>query len=111
MTITIKEMLEGRLPTQVKKKSEAFKEENATIAFCAPGEGGGDWTLKLMNGSVEVTSGKPESQADCTLEASSETWLALFNGKMHYAKALLLQRLKVRGNKGLALKLATALFR
>ncbi|MFC2075177.1 SCP2 sterol-binding domain-containing protein [Bdellovibrionota bacterium] len=108
MINNISEVVEGYIPQNIHKAKDQLSNQKFTIGFSASGEGGGEWTLKFKEGDVEVSREKP-STPDCQLEASAETWLDLFNGRMNYLKALLLGKLKVRGNKTLALKITTSI--
>lgn len=110
MSITIKKMIEEIIPKRSLKSNvqEQLKGVKGSIQIVAEGEDGGDWTLKIEDGVVEVMSGRAENP-QCTLKAKAQTWVDLFNGKTPYMTALLFGKLKVQGDKMLAIKLTTSL--
>lgn len=108
MNITIKQVFENILPKKAHRVKDKIKDLNGIFSVDAVGENGGKWTLKITNGSVEVTRGIHD-KADCIVKAEAKTWNDLFNGKLSYMKALLFGKLKVTGNKRLALKVTTKL--
>ena len=61
--------------------------------------------LQLWNGTVKILDSLP-GPADCFVEASEQLMLDLLNGKTSPLKAIMLGRVKVRGDKMKLLKLA-----
>ena len=60
----------------------------------------------LADGQVALPEAPPR-EPDCTVEADERDVLALLNGELSPAKALLFGKVRVRGDKGLLLKLAS----
>ena len=81
---------------------------NATIQFDLTGENGGQYWLKIANGSAEAGSGQAESP-NMTLKAAADDWLAVTKGELNPMQAFMSGRLKVQGDMSLALKLQALL--
>lgn len=108
MTVTLVTLLEEILPKRALKVKEQLKGVNGTLHIEAYGKDGGEWTLKLAEGVVEVKRGR-EDNIDCSIKAETQTWNSLIGGKLSYMKALLFGQLKIKGDKKLALKVTTLL--
>lgn len=81
---------------------------NATIQFDLTGDNGGQYWLKIANGSAESGSGQAESP-NMTLKAAADDWLAVTKGELNPMQAFMSGRLKVQGDMSLALKLQALL--
>ena len=77
---------------------------NCVYQFNIEGENGGQWMVKLNDGSVEVGEGVDES-ANITLTATDENWLAIVTGQVNGQTAFLTGKLKIQGDMSLAMKL------
>lgn len=108
MTVTLATLLEEIVPKRAQKVKEQLQGVNGNLHIEAPGRDGGEWTLKLEDGVVEIKRGKMNN-IDCSIKADIVTWESLINGKLSYVKALFLGQLKIKGDKKLALKVTTAL--
>jgi putative sterol carrier protein len=67
-------------------------------------EGAGTWTVKVVDGVVEVSEGAAED-ADCTITASEETFAKIVAGESNATSAYMTGKLKIAGDMGAALKL------
>lgn len=66
-------------------------------------EGGGTWTVKVVDGKVAVSEG--DTGGDCTISASEQTFERLVAGKQNPLTAYMTGKLKVSGDVSAALKL------
>jgi putative sterol carrier protein len=66
-------------------------------------EDAGTWTVKVVDGSVEVSEGAED--ADCTISASEETFSKIIAGESNATSAYMTGKLKIAGDIGAALKL------
>ena len=108
MSITVKRMLEEIIPKRALKVQDKLQDLDCMIQINAEGEDGGEWVLKLAKGKLEVSPGKSDNP-NCMIIADNKIWLELFNGKLKFMKALLFGKLKVQGDKKLALRLTSTL--
>ena len=66
-------------------------------------DGSGTWTVRVADGAVAVSEGAGE--ADCTIEASEETFDKIVAGDLNPTTAYMTGKLKIKGDMGAALKL------
>jgi putative sterol carrier protein len=66
-------------------------------------DGSGSWTVDVDDGKVSVAENGAD--ADCTISASSETFLKIANGEQNPTAAYMSGKLKVKGDMGQAMKL------
>ena len=66
-------------------------------------DGAGTWTVDVDNGNVSVS--EDGGDADCTISASSETFMKIANREQNPTAAYMSGRLKVKGDMGQAMKL------
>jgi putative sterol carrier protein len=85
-------------------RSERAGDLRATYVFELEGEGGGSWTVRVADGSLGVEEGSA-TEADVTVRAKAEDWIAIVEGRMDPQLAYLTKRLRVTGNLQLALRL------
>lgn len=81
-----------------------FSALDATVKFDF-----GDDRLFIDGTHTPATLSHDDSDADCTLVASPDTFLAIVNGKQDATLAVMTGKLKVKGSTGIALKLASVL--
>ena len=60
----------------------------------------------LEDGLITLPETAPAKVPDCVVTADEQDLLAMINGELSPVKALLFGKVKVKGNKGLLLKLA-----
>jgi putative sterol carrier protein len=67
-------------------------------------EGAGTWTVKLANGSLDVSEGSADD-ADCTISATEENFQKIIAGEQNATTAYMTGKLKIKGDMGAAMKL------
>jgi len=91
--------------------STRFKAANAAgvnkaIQYDITGDGGGTWHAVIKDGTCTVNSGAA-SAPDLTVTMSSSDWLDMTAGKLNGQMAFMSGKLKLKGDMGLAMKLAS----
>jgi putative sterol carrier protein len=85
-------------------RSERAGDLRATYAFELSGDGGGAWTVHVADGVLRVVDGG-DANADVTLRASADDWMAIVEGRKDPQLAFLTGKLKVSGDLQLGLRL------
>lgn len=80
----------------------------ALYQFDIDGQDGGSWTLEVVDGRAKVRTGAPP-EPDVVILMESEDFLALSTGRLNGQEAFMDGRLRVLGNAGLGIRLATIL--
>jgi hypothetical protein len=70
------------------------------------GEGGGSWWVRIADGECEVLREGPPESPDVHIRSDAQTWVGLARGTRSQTGALLTRRLRIRGNRRKAAKLA-----
>ena len=70
---------------------------NVVFQFSVSGEGGGEWSVEIKDGTCKVAAGKHLSPA-CTLKIAAADFLALMNGKLPAMEAYTSGKLKIDGD-------------
>ena len=86
---------------RIAAKPDKIKGLNATYQFDLTGE---SWTLRIQDGTLTLGSGPAESP-NTTFVASTEDWMNIATGKLNAVTAFMQQKLKVKGDMALAMKL------
>lgn len=89
------ESLESRL--------DPSKAAGMTASYTFDIEGAGAWLVDVDDGKVTVT--EDGGEGDCTISASSETFMKIANGEQNPTAAYMSGKLKVKGDMGQAMKL------
>jgi len=84
--------------------AEKLKGMDAVILFDISGEEGGQWTVTIDDGQVDVEEGAPESPT-ITVEATAQDLKALIDGELNPMAAFMQGRLKVKGDMSMAMQL------
>jgi putative sterol carrier protein len=79
------------------------KAAGLTATYLFEIEGAGTWTVDVDDGKVSVSENAGE--ADCTISASSETFMKIARGEQNPTAAYMPGKLKVKGDMGQAMKL------
>ncbi len=61
--------------------------------------------VRLEDGAITLPGSAPSGTPDCTVTADERDLLAMINGELSPVTAVLFGKVKVKGNKGLLLKL------
>jgi predicted Zn finger-like uncharacterized protein len=79
----------------IPEKAEGVK---AHISYNITGDGGGEWTLIVDNGTCNIHSGGDPS-AKSQVRMTSKTYLKLAQGKLDGRVAFMLGKIKIKGDK------------
>jgi putative sterol carrier protein len=82
---------------------DASKAAGMTASYKFDIDGSGSWLVDVDDGKVTVT--EDGGDADCTISASSETFLKIANREQNPTAAYMSGKLKVKGDMGQAMKL------
>jgi putative sterol carrier protein len=94
-------------PTMAKRFiPEKAEGVDAVIQFDLSGDSGGLYWLRIADGQCEAGEGAAENPK-MTLMATAEDYLAVVNGEVNPTQAVFTGKLKIAGDMGLAMKLAT----
>ena len=83
----------------------AHSGQAASYRFSVDGAGGGSWVLDLARSALE----RSDRPADCTIELSSATMLAIANQRLNPQRAYLEGNLRFSGNPELGFNLSALL--
>jgi putative sterol carrier protein len=78
----------------------------ATIQYEISGEAGGTWNAVIANGACKVSAGSAPSPT-LTVQMSGQDWLDMVSGKQSGQMLFMSGKLKLKGDMGLAMKLAS----
>jgi putative sterol carrier protein len=87
----------------LESRVDASKAAGMTASYKFDIDGSGSWLVDVDDGKVTVT--EDGGDADCTISASSETFLKIANGEQNPTAAYMSGKLKVKGDMGQAMKL------
>lgn len=90
------------LPKKVNPDAIAGME--TTFHFDVEGEGGGQYTVVLKDGKMEVVSGLI-GESKCTVKTTNDNFMAVINGTLNPLMAIMMGKLKIN-NQGEMLKYA-----
>ncbi len=79
---------------------------NAVVQYEITGDGGGSWYATIKEGTCSVTAGTAPNPA-LTLTMTGQDWLDMLAGKLSGQMAFMSGKLKLKGDMGLAMKLAS----
>ena len=84
--------------------ADEAKGVEATYVYNLKGDGGGVWTVKVKDQTVEVQEGAIDNPS-VTYEITADNYIKLTNGELGGAKAVMTRKLKVSGSIPLARKM------
>ena len=91
-----------RLPSKI--SPQAIEGHDTTFHFDLEGENGGQYTVKVLNGKVDVTDGL-SGEPTCVIRASDENFMKLIHGDLNPMMAVLTGKVKI-SNQGEMLRYA-----
>ncbi|MBW2310042.1 MAG: SCP-2 family sterol carrier protein [Deltaproteobacteria bacterium] len=99
-------MVESRIQEVFSKMPELFKPSaaqgiDAVFQFNITGDGGGNWTALIKDGTCKIQEGRHEDPS-VSLTMSVDTWLAMVNKETNGMQAFMSGQLKVSGDIMLA---------
>lgn len=97
-------IFEAVLPRRLAEGPRALP-DGVSVVFHVDGDGGGDWLVRGEAGGV-VVAAPDAAPSDCRVECDAALLMELVNGETGPREAFLAGRLRVRGDVGLALRLA-----
>lgn len=86
----------------------ALNVKNEGIRLQLEGANGGDWTISFDEAGV-CTINKNAGGGSCHIQMSDENFEKLISGNLNVPMALMTRKIKVSGDKGLALKVGEGL--
>jgi putative sterol carrier protein len=98
MAASVKEFFE-ELPS----RADTTKTAGMNNSYVFDIEGAGQWTVKVVDGSVTVAEGVED--ADATISASQEVFEKIVAGEQNPTSAYMTGKLKLKGDMGAAMKL------
>ncbi len=99
---TVKETFDA-MPARFKPdRAQGVK---ATIQYDITGQGGGTYHVDIGDGNCAMKEG-PAASPNLTLTMVAQDWLDMVSGKLNGQMAFMSGKLKIKGDMGLAMKLA-----
>ena len=99
-----KELFDELVPVALKKNPEKAKEVNAVYLFKITGNGGGEWTVDLVNDPPSCLPGD-KGTAQCTIELEHDDFKAMLLDPQVGMQLYFQGKLRVSGDPMLATKL------
>ncbi|PID57021.1 hypothetical protein CSB45_08840 [candidate division KSB3 bacterium] len=93
--LQVKDFFETQQSRFIPEKAEGV---NAHISYTITGDGGGEWTLIVDNGTCTIRPGS-DPGAKSHARMSSKTYLKLAQGKLDGRVAFMLGKIKIKGDK------------
>ncbi len=103
---SVREVFERMPGTFLREKAVGL---NVVVQFAISGEGGGNWIAAIENGELTVSEGE-RPDANLTLSAGAEDYLAISTGRLSGQLAFMTGRIRAKGDLALAMKMQ-AIFR
>jgi putative sterol carrier protein len=104
MSLTLAEIM-AKMPQAF--VAEKAGDMNAIVHFKFTGAEAGEWNATIRDGACQVAQGIPRSRPTITVAADSDDYRRMVTGELDPARAFMEGRLKLTGNKELALKLVS----
>ncbi len=98
--MTVLETLQGMVATF---NPDTAKGVNAVVQVNASGEGGGNYSMHIANGSLDLKEGVADAP-NVTINVASKDWVDIINGQMEPTKAFMTGKLKITGDLGLMMR-------
>ena len=85
--------------------ADGAKGVDATFLFDLGGEGGGQWTVHIKEGTCTVEEGATVDKPKVTYIMKADDYVAMANGELDGRKAYFTRKLKVKGSIPVAQKM------
>jgi putative sterol carrier protein len=83
---------------------ESIQDKETCFHFQLDGEGGGDFTVNITDGKLQLVEGF-QGESKCTVKATSDNFMKVISGELKPLNALLFGKVKV-SNQGELIKYA-----
>ena len=103
-TMSAKDFVNQIHPMALEMMKAKTKGLRCVLGLHLLGTGGGEWTLKVNDGTASVEEGVTDYW-DCALSVPADDYLALASGQMTPYEAVAKGKIGISGNLGLASKL------
>lgn len=99
--------------TEVKQILEKFERDfdanaaegmDVVLQYHISGEGGGDWNIKIKDGTCTIKEGTHDAPT-VMFKMAGKTWLGLVNKTLNPMMAFTTGRIRIKGDMGLAQKI------
>ena len=98
------QLFDELVPAALSKHPDKAREVNAIYAFKITGDGGGEWTVDLVNNPPTCTKGDT-GKAQCTIEVAHEDFKQMLGNPQVGMQLYFQGKLRVTGDPMLATKL------
>ena len=97
---TVLDTLQGMVSTF---NPDTAKGVNAVVQVNASGEGGGNYSMHIANGTMDVKEGVAESP-NVTINVAAKDWVDIIKGQPDPTKAFMTGKLKITRDLGLMMR-------
>jgi putative sterol carrier protein len=87
----------------LESRADSAKTAGMNNSYLFDIEGAGKWTVRVVDGKVNVSEGGDD--ADAVITTSEETFQKIVSGEQNPTSAYMTGKLKVKGDMGAAMKL------
>jgi putative sterol carrier protein len=97
---TVLETLQGMKATF---NPDTAKGVNAVIQLNASGDGGGNYSMHIADGAMDMKEGVAENP-NVTINVAAKDWVDIIEGRLDPTKAFMTGKLKIAGDLGLMMR-------
>ncbi len=84
--------------------AEKASDVNMTLVFSLSGDNGGDWTIKIADGAVDVNEGAADSP-NATINMDGDDYVKMMSGELNPMMAFMSGKVKVDGDLNSVMKM------